>query len=106
MSHTPAIRFVAKHMLAATETGADLDWSKLRERAADEGLQLSEQELAAAAAAILAELGKAGELGDEELDAVAGGTTYEQKADQTYTLLSSVMKSMTEMRTAVIRNML
>ena len=49
------------------------------------------------------------ELSEAELDQVAGGTAFQnfdQKANQMYNLLSSVMKSMNEMRMGTTRNML
>lgn len=115
MTHPQATRFLAKHMLSASKAGADLDWASLRKQAADEGLKLSDEDLNGAAATILSELSKAGQLSDDELDMVAGGTrqvvstafqNFDQKANQTYNILSSVMKSMNEMRMGTIRNML
>ena len=49
------------------------------------------------------------ELSEAELDQVAGGTAFQnfdQKANQLYNLLSSVMKSMNEMRMGTVRNIL
>jgi hypothetical protein len=48
-------------------------------------------------------------INEEDLKKVIGGTAFQnfdQKTNQLYNLLSSVMKSMNEMRMGTIRNML
>ena len=89
------------------------DWRDLQRRAATSGLDLTSKDLSDAAESILQELGRGSELSDEQLDAVAGGAStattsfqnFDQKSNQLFNLLSSVMKSMKDTRTGVIRNM-
>lgn len=50
-----------------------------------------------------------GELSEEDLEAIAGGTAFSnfsQKSNQLYNLLASVMKAQNEMQAGTIRNML
>lgn len=135
MANPEATRFLARHIVSQAEAGkADLDWSSLAQKAASEGLPLTEQELIDAAATILKQLADAGQLPDEALDAVSGGTSlgalieevdamqesarndrqtattqfsnYNQKSTQYFNMLSSVMKNMNSMRMGTVRNML
>jgi hypothetical protein len=116
MSVEDAVRFLEGCGDQTTfEKGDDL-----LERANAAGYDVTPQDLAAAAEQILSRIKERGELDDEQLDAVAGGkdtirnkrqmfsSQFEnanQKSTQYTNMLASVLKTMNEMQTGIIRNL-
>ena len=119
MSVEDAVRF-----LEQPREGIDIDEvsvEDLIERAGAAGFDVTVEDLGAAAERIIEHLRVAGALSDDDLEAISGGLArsrrsspmastgfqnFDQKANQMYNLLSSVMKAMNEMRMGTARNML
>ena len=101
MSKEVAIRFlteVISHQDTLTQD-ISLNPEELRYKAEEQGIKVTSAELAAAAETILMSLAETEELSEEELELVSGGGD-----SRMFHTLSSVLKSMNEMRAGIIRN--
>ena len=78
------------------------------------GYVLTLEQLEATLGRLMAQAPVGGELADDALEQVVGGTSFsqmgfqnfDQKANQTYQLMSSLTKAMNESRSSVLKKML
>jgi hypothetical protein len=110
MSVEDAVRFLEESDEATQIDEMSVD--ELIERAGATGYEVSVEDLGTAAERLIEKLKDSGQLDDQDLDAISGGgmatrfQSFDQKANQLYNLLSTVMKAMNEMRMGTTRNML
>ncbi len=114
MSQKDALKFLVNEVIGKADPDG-LDVHRMYEQGVQAGYAVTTDDLLAATENVLSALAESGELSEEELEMVAGGSrqhastafqNFDQKANQAFNLLSQVMKSMNAMRMGVIRNLL